>query len=399
MEAIKSNLTSRAWGGILLVAGCCIGAGMLGLPVVSAMAGFIPTTLLFIVVWGFMCATGLLLLEVNLWFPNEVSIISMAGHTLGRWGQAASWLLFCYLFYSIMVAYVDASGALLAGVADDFGLLLPKWVGSVGFTLFFGLLIFVGTGAVDKFNRILMLGLVLSYAGLVVLGIRYVHPDLLLHKNWTSVAGIVPIMIISFGYHNLVPSLTTYLRRDRKALISVIFWGSLLPLVIYLLWVGMVLGIVPAERFAQSLGGGDLATQSLKEVVGSPSVLLFAENFAFFAIVSSFLSVALSFVDFLADGFGISKTPKGKTKLILMTLLPSFVFAFLYPGIFLTALSYAGAFGTVVLFGILPALMAWKGRTLNRTPILPGGKVSLVAIILFAVAVIFLKIAQDLGVV
>ena len=52
-------------GGILLVAGCCIGAGMLGLPVLSAQAGFAPSILMFFVCWLFMARTGLLLLEVN----------------------------------------------------------------------------------------------------------------------------------------------------------------------------------------------------------------------------------------------------------------------------------------------------------------------------------------------
>ena len=35
-------------GGILLVAGCCIGAGMLGLPVLSAQAGFKPSVVMFL---------------------------------------------------------------------------------------------------------------------------------------------------------------------------------------------------------------------------------------------------------------------------------------------------------------------------------------------------------------
>ncbi len=34
-----------AIGATLLITGCCIGAGMIGLPVVSAKAGFIPSML------------------------------------------------------------------------------------------------------------------------------------------------------------------------------------------------------------------------------------------------------------------------------------------------------------------------------------------------------------------
>src|SRR5688572_4400078 len=99
-------------GGVLLIAGCCIGAGMLGLPVLSAAAGFIPSFVLFVLCWLFMVVTGLLLLEVNLLFTEEVSIISMAGRTLGKVGQAVGWVCFLFLFYCLMVAYVAGSGVL-----------------------------------------------------------------------------------------------------------------------------------------------------------------------------------------------------------------------------------------------------------------------------------------------
>jgi hypothetical protein len=57
------------------------------------------------------------------------------------------------------------------------------------------------------------------------------------------------------------------------------------------------------------------------------------------------------------------------------------------------ALNYAGAFGAVILFGILPALMVWSGRYIkgiSGEKIVPGGKITLGAIILFA-AVAFRK--------
>ena len=91
-----------------------------------------------------------------------------------------------------------------------------------------------------------------------------------------------------------------------------------------------------------------MATHSLTSIVGSPRVTTAAQAFAFFAIVTSFLSVSLSFVDFLADGLGIEKNRTGKVILCTLTLGPPFGFALLYPKIFLVALNYSGAFGAVV---------------------------------------------------
>ena len=53
MQTQNTNSGSVA-GGILLIAGCCIGAGMLGLPVLSAIAGFEPSVILFFISWIFM---------------------------------------------------------------------------------------------------------------------------------------------------------------------------------------------------------------------------------------------------------------------------------------------------------------------------------------------------------
>lgn len=388
---VKGSVT----GGILLVAGCCIGAGMLGLPVLSGEAGFIPSVLVFFLCWLFMLATGLLLLEVNLWFGGEVSLITMAEKTLGWFGKGVSWVVFLFLFYSLMVAYVAASGSLVSDFIGELSGYFPHHaLGGLLFSLFFGLLLYLGTGAVDKFNRILMFGLVISYCSLIAVGLFHVDVSLLERRDWTAATVVIPAVIVSFGFHNLVPSLTTYFHGEAKVLQKVIIWGSLIPLVIYLAWEWIILGIVPLADFKVALEQGEIATEALKNVAGASWILGAAEGFAFFAIVTSFLSVALSFVDFLADGLKIKKTPQGKIFLSFLVLFPPFLCALFYPAIFLIALNSAGGFGAVILFGILPALMAWRGRyslCLGKTPIVPGGKAVLLAIIAISAGIIALQ--------
>lgn len=148
------------------------------------------------------------------------------------------------------------------------------------------------------------------------------------------------------------------------------------------------------EDFRVALDHGEIATEALKNAVGASWIIDIAQAFAFFAIVTSFLSVALSFVDFLADGLQIRKNAKGKIILIFSVLFPPFVCALVYPAIFLIALNTAGRFGAVILFGILPVLMAWKGRytqKLGFPQLLPGGKPMLLAMMAFAIWVIVLQ--------
>lgn len=396
-----SHRRGNVLGASLLIAGCCIGAGMLGLPVLSAMAGFKPSLLMFVICWIFMLGTGLLLLEVNLWFKEEIHIVSMAERTLGKIGKTVSWLVFLFLFYSLMVAYTAASGSLMSDFVEQYlDHSFPNEMGSLLFCLIFGVLLYIGTGALDWFNRLLMAGLILSYVILVSTGLPHIDTQLLEHRDWNAATLVIPALIVSFGFHNLVPSLTTYLGGQQRSLIKAIIIGSFIPLGIYLLWEMLILGLVSLHDFREALNQGDIATEALKSAVGGSWIVDIAQIFAFFAIVTSLLSVALSFMDFLADGLKIKKTPLGKLSLACLVLIPPLLCSIAYPKIFLVALNYAGGYGAVILFGILPVLMVWKGRyiqKLGHPQLVPGGKFVLVLILLFAVGVIGLQLVNDIN--
>ncbi|MEC7840150.1 MAG: aromatic amino acid transport family protein [Chlamydiota bacterium] len=387
-------------GSILLIAGSCVGAGMLGLPVSTAMGGFQPSVVMFFVCWLFMMVSSLFLLEVNLYFKKEVNLITMADKTLGRVGQFATWVLFLFLFYSLMVSYSAGSGELVADFVEEFtGFAIARSLGSIIAVSLFGVVIYYGTFAVDQLNRILMVGLIVTFFMLLYFGAPSVNKKLLNHVNWFDSIWALPVMVISFGYHNLVPSLTTYLEFNAKRMRISIIIGSAIPLVGYILWEWLILGLIPYDNFLGALDQGNMVTHTLRQVVGKSWVVEVAQYFAFFAIVTSFIGVALSFVDFLADGFGIEKNRRGSFLLCCMALGPPLFFALLYPSLFIVALKYAGGFGANILFGVLPALMVWSGRYYHKLwdeEQVPGGKVTLALITFFAVAIFGVQLVNAL---
>lgn len=385
-------------GATLLISGCSIGAGMLGLPVISALTGFPPSLLMFVLSWLFMTTTALLLLEVNLWFAHDVSLISMADKTLGITGKVIAWACFIFLFYALGVAYISGIGELVATFfLTKMGVIIPHWVGSVAVSAFFGLLIYLGTRTVDIFNRYLIAGLIISYVLLVIVGIPHVKAEHLLYHDWSFAPLVLPVMIISFGFHNMIPSLKTYLNGDIKRLKIAIICGGCLPLMIYLLWEGLILGLVPLHGeggFLEVLASGDMATDLLERTAKNAWVTQITQFFAFFAILTSFLSNSLSFVDFLADGLRVKKDHIGVLLLCLLVIIPPLLLGTIYPNLFLFALNYAGAFGAVILFGVLPVLMVWSGRyklELLGERVVPGGKVVLGVILLFCLIVMGLQ--------
>ena len=391
-------------GGILLISGSCIGAGMLALPVITGVAGFIPATFLFLLSWLFMTTTALLLLEANLALGYHLSLISIAEKTLGKPGKILAWILFVFLFYSLGIAYISASGEIVKGIVADFlNISLPAWLGSALFTAIFGVVIYFGTKPVDYLNRLLMAGLILTYLLLVILGSAYLKPELLLHKNWKVSLLALPVLVISFGFHNMIPSLAEYLKGNVSKLRTTVFIGSLIPLVIYLVWEAVLLGIIPVEGrcgLLSALDLGQAATTTLRNVVGKSWVCSVADAFALFAIVTSFLAQSLSLVDFLSDGLKIPKIGGSRIFLILLTLVPPFIFACLYPGIFIQALNMAGGFSAVVLFGVMPALMVWVIRykkRLNHPTVVPLGRPLLLLVLICGTGIFLLEFSKLLG--
>ncbi|MCX6986922.1 MAG: amino acid permease [Chlamydiae bacterium] len=392
------------WGGILLIAGSCIGAGMLGLPIITGIAGFFPSMLMFFFAWGFMTLTGLLMAEVNSWFPHQVNMLSMIEKTLGKGGKALCWVTYLFLFYALLVAYISGSGNLFSTfLSGGFGVQIPIWAGSLFFVIFFGGLVLLGTHKVDLWNRVLMGCKILFFLSLIWLGVKYIRPTFLLRTNPSTALFALPILITSFGFHNMIPSLFTYMNRDLKKIRLTIIAGSCFAFLVYIIWEILVLGIVPIggaggliESFKQDREG----SQALAMVVRSPWLSFFSQGLAFFAILTSFLTQSLSLVHFLADGFKVKKEKKESISLCLLALIPPLLLSLIYPQLFFKALNFAGGICAVILFGILPILMVWVGRYRKElfSPYeIRGGRWFLVFVACFALFIFFFQISVMVG--
>lgn len=391
-------------GGVLLIAGSCIGAGMLGLPIVTGLSGFFPSVGMFFLAWAFMTATALLLVEVNGWFSRQVNLLTMTSHALGKWGKGICWVTYLFLFYALLVAYISGIGSLCGTFfQDSLHIAFPSWMGSVIFVTLFGTVVCFGTRKVDLVNRGLMFGKIGFFILLVLVGVFYIQPRLLARADPIYTASALPLLVIAFGFHNMIPSLTAYLKGDLKRVRITILGGSLLAFVIYLIWEVLVLGIVPLEGangLVESLRKDHEASQSIAAIIGSPFVRVFSQGLAFFAILTSFLAQALSLVHFLADGMKVNYKKQENFGLCLLALIPPLIFSIIYPQLFFKALNFAGGICAVILFGILPASMVWIGRYRmeeSGTYKMPGGKPALICIFAFAVFILFVQLSTMLG--
>lgn len=368
---------------------------MLGLPIVTGLCGFKLSLLIFILSWAFMTTTGLLLVEANGWFNRDIDLISMLDYSLGKWTRKAGWILYLFLFYSLLVAYLAGLGITCSLAVKQF-FAIPTWTGSIFFAVLVTIILSFGIKYIDICNRILMTAKIGSFLAIIGLGIFFVNRDLLQQTNSHYIFYSLPIMVISFGFHNLIPTMTKYMQGNLKRVRLVIFFGSLFALIIYLLWDFMVLGIVAKDGeygIINSLKFGRDAAHAVANILSNSWVAHFAAGLSFFSYLTSLMIQSLALTHFLNDGF---KQKFSLPALIAISILPPLVFSILNPTIFFKALDFAGGICAVILFGVLPVLMVWNGRyskKLNSSRFrMFGGKPLLIIVFLFAIFVISFQI-------
>lgn len=398
-------MKTRLLGGILFVAGTSIGAGMLALPVVTAAYGFWPATFLFIGSWLFMLLAALFMLEANLWLPLEANIISMARNTLGGMGEIIAWIFYLLLLYILMAAYLAGINSILQTfLGNFFHINLSVRSGILLLMLCAVFIIYLGMRAMDYINRFLMFGLIVCYFLLMLFIAPHLQLQQLMTGSLDHVWLALPVIMCSFGFQIIVPTLRVYLNTDVQAIKRVIIIGSSIPLLVYIIWEALILGVLPTQGpdgLLAMLKAGqpavDLA-QALKQSLGNSWLSSGAGCFGFFAITTSFVGVSLSLFDFLRDGLKNWRFTYGRLTAILLTVLPPALFVLLYPRGFILALGYAGTI-VAILLGILPTLMVWRGRYVLKIANaasyrVPGGRVSLMIVLICSLTVIVVELIR-----
>lgn len=392
---------NKLLGGLCLIIGTTIGAGMLALPVVTAHFALWSSSLLMILCWLVMNAGALLVLEANLWCHEGSNLISMARKTLGPFYELLTWLLTLLLLYSLLCAYISGGSQIVGHWLSVGHIDATHWFSTCLFTLVMGSAVLCGIRVVDWLNRGLMGVKMLALLLLLVMILPFVKVSSWQMHSTSSVFNATTVIMTSFGFANIIPSLRTYFKGDIKQLRRVILVGSAIPLVLYLLWIWVVHGIIPVNGAHNSLSemqaSGNASShlaEALMTLTQSKLIDWLGTIFTSICILTSFLGVALSLSDFLADGTQIYKTHlSGKAINMMLCFCPPMLVVIYYPTLFITALAYAGVF-CLILLVFLPALMVWNGRykiQLNGVAQLKGGKVSLVIVGLLAIAAIILS--------
>lgn len=376
---------SSFWAVTLLVSGTCIGGGMLALPVQTAGAGFLYSVMGIIICWAFMTFTGLLLVEATLWVKNETHFTSLSRILVGNGTRFLAVFVYLFMNYISLVAYTAGGASLIQHqIGKHLGLSLNYETCCVLFSILFGSMIYLGAQFVGKLNLWFMIGLAVTFFGLTSLAVGHVDMTKLAFKpHWSQSMGIFSMILATFSYQMVVPSLCLQLNYDARQLKKAIILGTTIPFVVYTFWLFIVHGVVPQEGengLLEALNRGASATEPLRAQFGHWSLAILPDFFAFFAIVTSYLGLSLALFYFLKDCFQEVNISMTKNAIILSSIIPTLLLAMMFPKALVQCLDISGGYGDTILSGLIPIAMVWIGRYRKKLTgefRVPGGKIGL----------------------
>ncbi|MCF6807990.1 amino acid permease [Thiotrichales bacterium 19S9-12] len=398
------QLTStKKIGAMLIIAGTSIGAGMLALPMITAASGFKLSLGLLAITWAIMAITAQLITEVNLHFKSGTNFNTMAFKTLGPIGQLITWISYVLLLYSLSAAYIAGGSEILNHLLDT-----TTWQSALIIIAVLGSFIYWGLNAVDHLNKLLISIKALLFFILIVV----ISPSISTDKLMTSTQNInylwysIPILITSFGFHIVIPSIRRYFgdsEENFKSLRWVVFIGSSIPLIIYVLWELVTLGTISLfgsnTSFEHIIHHGNSISAlilALENTLNTDYISRLANAFTSIAITTSFLGVTMGLYHFSQDTYRLDHN-KHKSRIIafIITYLPPLIFVLYFPEGFVLALGYASIFVAILLI-ILPVFMVWKVRNEKNTHT-PFKCFILILTALSGLVVIILQIATALS--
>jgi tyrosine-specific transport protein len=373
LNILGTTMMNKKTGAIPLVAGTCIGSGMIALPMVLAKLGLVPSVLLMLLVWALMYYTSLVNLELNLQAGQGLSLGALGRYFSGPIAELVGTVSLKLLSYALLAVFIYGGSSVLqelieSKLAKNFSFEL---IASC-YALVTSVVLLLPIKFIDYFNRLLFVSLLGVVTILIAgLAVSIEWGDLPLfsqqYTELSSWAAVVPVVFTSFGFQVIFHTLTNYCNKEVKTLKKAFFWGSLIPAIVYILWTCSTLSVVHHDSpafYSQMIEGkaevGELI-QVFSTITKWESVQLLVWAISLLAITTSVLGVGAGLFE------SIRSMPYTNNRLLasIATVLPAYAVVMCVPNAFIAVLGFAGMILAVIAV-LLPVYLLRRLKTEKR---------------------------------
>lgn len=341
--------------GTAILVGMIIGAGVFTLPYVSLKSGIIPTLILLALVGILVTYIHLLYGELSLRTEKPCGLPGYVGIYLGDKVKKFVLLTTLLTFSISLLILLLLATQFLTTLLNQIGVtsLGSPWIFTILWLVISFITLYDSRLAV-KANFILSFILVAIFIFISLKSFPAIQMTNIVPTHWLGF--LLPYGVIFYSINGLaaVPeSLQTAKINNlpRKKYKQIILWGTLIPVIIYALFIVSVVGISGLSTTETAIGG-------LVGVLGSKIVILGAV-LGLLAVVTSYVSFGMYLKHLFVNDMGF-------TRVIAQALILLMPFILYFTGLnnFLQAIGFMGALlGGAE--GILVLISAYKAKKMN----------------------------------
>lgn len=346
----KKNF-SKLYFAISILVGTAIGAGVLGIPYVSARSGFF-------VALAYIILLGLVILGVNLYLGEVIlrtkekhQIAGYAQKYLGKKGKILTQFAVIFGIYSALIAYMVGMGESLSFlIFNNLNYSIPFGILTGGIMSFF---LFGGLKTLKNSEKIGVSIILFLMALIFLIFFKHIRIENLNYINLSNVFLPFGVILFSLLCFHAIPEIRFVLRKKEKFLKPAIILGAVISIIFYSAFAFIITGY-------QGLNTPEVATLALGKIF----IVL-----GIFTMFTSYVSLGNA----LQDYFQYDEKIKRKKSWFLSSILPIILFVMIQLGAskffsFTRILSIGGVISGGII-AIISILMVRKAKKYgNRKP-------------------------------
>ncbi|MFH0779363.1 MAG: aromatic amino acid transport family protein [Parcubacteria group bacterium] len=339
------------WQATATLVGSVIGAGVLGIPYVIARTGVLPGFLILIVLGAAVILINLMFTEIVLRTHFRHQIAGYMKKYLGRTAYILSIVALLAGCYGALTTYMIGEGEVLHTLFN-----VNNVLGSVIFFAIGALMLYFGLKLIKIFELWLVFSFLIIILSIFCFSGASIDFSNWQYVNWQHSFSIYGVILFAFGggAAAVVP-LREILRKDQKDVPRSVMIASFIPLIVYVLFSLIVVGVTGANTT-------EVATVGLGRAIGQ-YMLIGGNLFALFTMFTGFLTTGIILKEFFEFDMRFSRL----LSWFLVIIFPIIIFL-LGMRDFIKTMGIAGAL-TFGITGVLIILSFWRAKKLgDREP-------------------------------
>lgn len=276
-----------------------VGVGMFGLPYVGAKSGFWIAAVILLFLTIIMALVHLLYGEIICRTKGKHRLVGYANIYLGHWGKKIVSISVVVGFYSSLLVYVLVGGGFIEDMLHSIINIPPIFFNLIFFAIgaiaVFGGIKFIGK--MDLLMGVLLIAIILLF---FYFGFPHIKTDNFTSINWGSFFLPYGATLYSLAGLSVIPEIKNFFKKeDNKRYRKVILWGTLIPAILYFVFIITVIGLTGTETTEESIVG-------LSGILGR-RVIFMGAVFGFLATITSFFSIGISLKETFICDYKINK--------------------------------------------------------------------------------------------